>query len=162
MLILCAKYPILNCNLHCEKALAVKVFSAMPVSMVDEWAMSVVTWLNSPKRRQQKVKTVADHLIICGFDQLHKKVSFITKHTRITESTVSQKPFQKLVTVNWQDIHATIQQNPQTVSTMSKNNYDEENEVSDNEELNSPVDPTHDHYKWLDDGLQGGTRIWKV
>ncbi|PPQ89948.1 hypothetical protein CVT25_010090 [Psilocybe cyanescens] len=124
------------------KALAVKVFSAMPVSMVDEWAMSVVTWLNSPKRRQQKVKTVADHLIICGFDQLHKK-----------------KPFQKLVTVNWQDIHATIQQNPQTVSTMSKNNYDEENEVSDNEELNSPVDPTHDHYKWLDDGLQGGTRI---
>jgi hypothetical protein len=33
------------------KALAVKIFSAMPVSMVDERAMSVVTWLNSPRRK---------------------------------------------------------------------------------------------------------------
>ncbi|KAF8879442.1 hypothetical protein CPB84DRAFT_1852114 [Gymnopilus junonius] len=43
-------------------ALAVKVFSAMPVSMVDERAMSVVTWLNSPgmdeKRAPRKPVTV--------------------------------------------------------------------------------------------------------
>ena len=34
----------------------------MPVSMVDERAMSVVTWLNAPKRRRQKVSTMSDHL----------------------------------------------------------------------------------------------------
>lgn len=47
--------------------LAVKIFAAVPVSMVDERAMSVVTWLNGPKRRRQQVSTVSDHLIIRGF-----------------------------------------------------------------------------------------------
>lgn len=51
-----------------------KVFSAMPISMVDERAMSVVTWLNSPRRRRQKVSTIADHLVIRGFDQMDEKV----------------------------------------------------------------------------------------
>jgi hypothetical protein len=47
----------------------------MPISMVDERAMSVVTWLNGPRRtRRQKVSTVADHLVIGGFDQLNEKV----------------------------------------------------------------------------------------
>ncbi|KAF8151625.1 ribonuclease H-like domain-containing protein [Crassisporium funariophilum] len=55
-------------------ALAVKLFSAMPISMVDERAMSVVTWLNGARRRRQKVSTVADHLVIRGFDQLTEKV----------------------------------------------------------------------------------------
>jgi len=59
----------LNDDDYCNQALAVKVFSAMPISMVDERAMSVVTWLNSPRRRRQKVSTVADHLVIRGFDQ---------------------------------------------------------------------------------------------
>ena len=51
-----------------------KIFSAMPVSMVDERAMSVVTWLNAPKRRRQKISTVSDHLAIRGYDQLDEKV----------------------------------------------------------------------------------------
>ncbi|KAF8902221.1 ribonuclease H-like domain-containing protein, partial [Gymnopilus junonius] len=55
-------------------ALAVKIFSAMPISMVDERAMSVVTWLNSPRRKRQKVSTIADHLVIRGFDQMDEKV----------------------------------------------------------------------------------------
>lgn len=46
----------------------------MPISMVDERAMSVVTWLNGPRRRRQKVSTVSDHLVIRGFDQLNEKV----------------------------------------------------------------------------------------
>ena len=58
----------------CFQALAVKIFSAMPISMVDEHAMSIVTWLNGPRRRRQKVSTVADHLVIRGFDQLNEKV----------------------------------------------------------------------------------------
>jgi len=39
----------------------------MPTSMVDERAMSVVTWLNSPKRNRQAVATVANHLAIRNF-----------------------------------------------------------------------------------------------
>jgi len=48
------------------QALAVKIFSAVPISMVDERAMSVVRWLNSPKRKRQKVSTISDHLAIRG------------------------------------------------------------------------------------------------
>ncbi|KAI9439375.1 hypothetical protein F5148DRAFT_1352744 [Russula earlei] len=55
-------------------ALAVKIFSAMPVSMVDERAMSVVTWLNSPRWKRQKVPTIANQLIIRGFNQLDREI----------------------------------------------------------------------------------------
>jgi hypothetical protein len=51
-------------HIHFFKALAVKIFSAMPVSMVDKRAMSVVTWLNSPRQKRQQVPTMANHLII--------------------------------------------------------------------------------------------------
>jgi hypothetical protein len=51
-------------RIHFFKALTVKIFSVMPVSMVNECAMSVVTWLNSPRRKQQQVPTMANHLII--------------------------------------------------------------------------------------------------
>jgi hypothetical protein len=56
------------------KAPAVKIFSAVPVSMVDERAMSVVTWLNSSRRKQQQVPTMANHPIIRGFNQLDQEV----------------------------------------------------------------------------------------
>ena len=42
--------------------------------MVDERAMSVVTWLNSARRRRQKVSTVANHLVIRSFHQLTEEV----------------------------------------------------------------------------------------
>jgi hypothetical protein len=44
------------------QAVAVKIFSLMPTSMVDESAMSVVTWLNSPRRNRQGVATVSNHI----------------------------------------------------------------------------------------------------
>jgi hypothetical protein len=50
------------------------MFSAMPISMVDGRTMSVVTLLNGPRRRRQIKSTVADHLVIRGFDQLNEKV----------------------------------------------------------------------------------------
>ncbi|KAF8227168.1 hypothetical protein L208DRAFT_1366422 [Tricholoma matsutake] len=53
--------------------LAVKIFSAVPVSMVDERTMSVVTWLNSPRWKRQQVPTMANHLIIHGFNQLDQE-----------------------------------------------------------------------------------------
>jgi hypothetical protein len=61
-------------NITGAQALAVKIFSAIPTSIVDERAMSVVTWLNSPKRNRQSVDTVSNHLAIRNFAQLHDKV----------------------------------------------------------------------------------------
>lgn len=45
-------------------ALAVKVISATPISMVDERVMSVVSrdMANSPRRMRQKVSTVANRI----------------------------------------------------------------------------------------------------
>ncbi|KAG9225740.1 hypothetical protein CCMSSC00406_0009337 [Pleurotus cornucopiae] len=71
--------------------LAVKLFAAVPISMVDERAMSVVTWLNGPKRRRQLVSTVSDHLIIRGFLR-----------------NESQRKERKPVTINWRDISKDI------------------------------------------------------
>ncbi|KDR70754.1 hypothetical protein GALMADRAFT_254802 [Galerina marginata CBS 339.88] len=65
----------------------------MPVSMVDERAMSVVTRLNAPKGWRQKVSTMSNHLAIRGFNQMDEKGT-------------PRKP----VTVNCRDIRATINQ----------------------------------------------------
>jgi len=46
------------------KALAVKIFSTVPISMVDERVMLVVTWLNSLRWKWQQVPMMANHLII--------------------------------------------------------------------------------------------------
>ncbi|KAF9000850.1 hypothetical protein BDQ17DRAFT_1426878 [Cyathus striatus] len=37
-------------------ALTIKIFSVIPVSMADEHAMSVITWLNGPKHKSQTAK----------------------------------------------------------------------------------------------------------
>ncbi|CDO69056.1 hypothetical protein BN946_scf184992.g5 [Trametes cinnabarina] len=44
--------------------LAIKIFSVVPNSMADERLMSVISWINGPRRSGQDVQTVADHLTI--------------------------------------------------------------------------------------------------
>ncbi|KAJ7450604.1 ribonuclease H-like domain-containing protein [Mycena latifolia] len=51
-------------------ALAVKIFSASPVSMPDERGMSTITWINSDTRNRQEVSTVSDHMAIRGFNRM--------------------------------------------------------------------------------------------
>jgi len=46
------------------QSLAVKIFFAVPMSIVDERAMLAMTWLNSLKRNCQNVNTVSNHLAI--------------------------------------------------------------------------------------------------
>ncbi|KIJ10218.1 hypothetical protein PAXINDRAFT_86391 [Paxillus involutus ATCC 200175] len=45
-------------------ALAMKIFAAVPVSMTDERTMSMITWLNSPRRNRQDIETLQDHIKI--------------------------------------------------------------------------------------------------
>lgn len=65
----CSTHSLLSkiLTFYTMQAIAVKMFSLMPTSMVDERAMSVVTWLNSPKRNRQGVATVFNHLAIRNF-----------------------------------------------------------------------------------------------
>ena len=63
----------------------------MPVSMVDERAMSVVTWLNAPKCCCQKVLTMSDHLAIRGFNQMNEKVVDSIEHNTDLESLTYSK-----------------------------------------------------------------------
>jgi len=61
------------------QALAVEIFALMPVSMVEERAVSVMTWINSAKRSRQSVATVSNHLQIRQFEQsdVQNMLSFI-------------------------------------------------------------------------------------
>ncbi|KAF9241270.1 hypothetical protein BU15DRAFT_73385 [Melanogaster broomeanus] len=45
-------------------ALAMKNFAAVPISMVDERTMSMIRWLNSPRRSRQDIATLQDHVKI--------------------------------------------------------------------------------------------------
>jgi hypothetical protein len=71
-----------------HKALAIKIFSAVPVSMVEEHAMSTVKWMNTARQNRQNISTVLDQLIIQNFVQ--------------TLDSVNGRPKPpKPVTVNW-------------------------------------------------------------
>ena len=61
------------------QALAVKIFVLMPISMVEEHAVSVTTWIKSAKQSWQSVATVSDHLQIWQFEQsdVQNVLSFI-------------------------------------------------------------------------------------
>ncbi|KAG1823727.1 uncharacterized protein BJ212DRAFT_1574327 [Suillus subaureus] len=44
--------------------IAIKMFSAVPISMADERTMSTITWLNSPRRANQNLETLQNHIKI--------------------------------------------------------------------------------------------------
>ncbi|KIK76905.1 hypothetical protein PAXRUDRAFT_111413, partial [Paxillus rubicundulus Ve08.2h10] len=46
------------------QALALKIFSTVPISMANEHTMSTITWLNSPHHSTQGVGTLQDHIKI--------------------------------------------------------------------------------------------------
>ncbi|KAF8221595.1 hypothetical protein L208DRAFT_1103139, partial [Tricholoma matsutake] len=64
----------------------------MPVSMVEERAVSVTTWINSAKRSRQSVATVSNHLQIRQFEQ----------------SDVQNDRRKKPVSIRWRDMQSTI------------------------------------------------------
>jgi hypothetical protein len=41
-----------------------KIFASVPVSMTDERTMSMITWLNSPRRNRQDLEALQDHIKI--------------------------------------------------------------------------------------------------
>ncbi|KAG1838200.1 hypothetical protein DFJ58DRAFT_861777 [Suillus subalutaceus] len=47
-----------------RKALAIKLYSVVPVSMADERTVSTITWLNSPTRSRQDISTSKEHIQI--------------------------------------------------------------------------------------------------
>ncbi|KAH7920753.1 hypothetical protein BV22DRAFT_994908, partial [Leucogyrophana mollusca] len=73
-------------------ALACKLYSAVPVSMVDERTVSTITWLNSPRRARQEVDTLQNHIRIRQWHRYKPE---------------TKRPVHKPV-VKWRDMEATI------------------------------------------------------
>lgn len=70
-----------------------------------------------------------------------------------TNQTLIQESPQKPVTVNWQDIHATIQQTTLSVKKTANPASNDSDSEGKSSEMNTPSDPVEDPLKWLDDGL---------
>ena len=51
------------------QALAIKLYSMLPVLMLDERTMSTITWLNGPKHSKQKLGTLRQHIQIQQWDR---------------------------------------------------------------------------------------------
>ncbi|KAF9005248.1 hypothetical protein BDQ17DRAFT_1424372 [Cyathus striatus] len=115
--------------------ITIKIFSIVPVSIVDERAMSVVSWLNGPKHKSQKISTVADHLIICQYNQIMSE---------------KEKPKPKPLIIKWHDIHATIKKMNINIEEADDHEWDG-NETQQCE--THPQDPASNILKWLDEGL---------
>ncbi len=101
--------------------------------MVDERAMSVATWINSPKRNRQDVATVSNHLAIrSNFMDFQNAVRtpFIYDSLKLTEYSI---PPQRLLTVNWRDMKKTIfgkdDSDKSLVSTSSSTSGTESNTI---------------------------------
>ena len=142
------------------QALAVKIFALMPVSMVEERAVSVTTWINSAKRSRQSVATVSNHLQIRQFEQSHGDVQNVLSLSIISKSFISnvfdffsqQDRRKKPVSIRWREMQSTIhkprkpEMNPVALET----------EISGDEfsdlVAEDRIDPA-DGLQWLDDNL---------
>ncbi|PBK92255.1 hypothetical protein ARMGADRAFT_1031146 [Armillaria gallica] len=85
-------------------ALAIKVLSAMPVSMVEEHSVSFTTWINGAHRNRQNINMVSNHLTIHQFKQIHS-------------NAVKAEP--KPPSIKWRDMHMTIHQQLQAKKSNS-------------------------------------------
>ncbi len=50
--------------IYIRQVLALKLLAVVPNLMMDERTMSTITWMNSPRRARQHVKTLRDHIKI--------------------------------------------------------------------------------------------------
>ncbi|TFK60107.1 hypothetical protein BDN72DRAFT_883752 [Pluteus cervinus] len=112
--------------------LVLKIYSGMPVSMVEERAMSVITWINSDKRNRQKVSTVANHLQIRQSEQIN------APQKRVRKSAIE---------VRWRDMKCTVNGEFLKSKTKTGDKTQLPAEVPDLTEDQTTVDPL----QWLDD-----------
>uniref|UniRef100_A0A0W0F9T0 HAT C-terminal dimerisation domain-containing protein n=1 Tax=Moniliophthora roreri TaxID=221103 RepID=A0A0W0F9T0_MONRR len=130
-------------------ALAVKLYSVCPTSMVDEQQMSVISWLNSPKGNGQWVATIQNLAIIHSVHMLQTK---------------SQQKCP--MTVSWCDIKEVIGWHATTATPAAKviditsddsgtNSEDEDGEDNDVDLLIEDSDKSAmDNMKWVDELAQ--------
>ncbi|KAF9240690.1 hypothetical protein BU15DRAFT_73917 [Melanogaster broomeanus] len=75
--------------------LAMKIFAAVPVSMTDERTMSMITWLNSPRRNRQDIETLRDHIKIRHWHRTGPGAK---------DENIKHKPLLK-----WRDVESTLE-----------------------------------------------------
>ncbi|KAG2132129.1 uncharacterized protein EDB93DRAFT_1340200 [Suillus bovinus] len=74
-------------------ALAIKLYSVVPVLMADKRTVSTITWLKSPTRSRQDISTLKEHIQI---HQWHRWQADMSKEPTVAPS------------VKWRDMYATI------------------------------------------------------
>ncbi|KAG1748531.1 hypothetical protein EDD22DRAFT_1003872 [Suillus occidentalis] len=78
-----------------ENALAIKLYSVVPVSMADKRTVSTITWLHSPTWSRQDISTLKEHI------QIHQ-----WHHWQVDPIAPTVTP-----SVKWRDMYATIHVN---------------------------------------------------
>lgn len=71
------------------QALAIKLYSVVPVSMADERTVSTVTWLNSPTRSRQDIATLKETIQIRQWHRWKPDVSFSCSFGLLKDSCTS-------------------------------------------------------------------------
>ena len=109
--------------------------------MVDERAMSIITWLNAPRQKQQVVSTVSNHLAIQNFNRMDTSVSRVYAYLdsiSLSHITSNQQDKQKEpVTINWCNIKADIKHPPMSAKKPREDgNIAEDDKSSDTNPIN--------------------------
>ncbi|OAX43104.1 hypothetical protein K503DRAFT_234294 [Rhizopogon vinicolor AM-OR11-026] len=113
-------------------ALAIKLYSVVPVSMADERTVSTITWLNSPTRSRQDIATLKETIQIRQW------------HRWKTDSTAPKVA----PSVKWRDMYATILgKQPEALTVVPPPVRPPTGDTID-----SGMDDDTDDGKWLADG----------
>ena len=91
------------------QALAIKLYSVVPVSMADKRTVSTITWLKSPTRSRQDISTLKEHIQI---HQWHRWQADMSKEPTVAPS------------VKWRDMYATIHGKHETPPVLSRHPLD--------------------------------------
>ncbi|KAF9442029.1 hypothetical protein P691DRAFT_849910 [Macrolepiota fuliginosa MF-IS2] len=60
------------------QAVAMKICSVIPISMVDKWAMSIIKWVNNFCKGWQEVVTVSNHLTVQNWTRINHQRARVT------------------------------------------------------------------------------------
>ncbi|KAJ7810560.1 ribonuclease H-like domain-containing protein [Mycena leptocephala] len=132
-------------------SLALKLYSAVPHSMADERTVSVITWMNSPLRNQQKVDTIFSFAQIRAYYRDQAKQKTLSEGTAKTHAAARPDPEVKFYNIE-RDIQGTNEED----DDMELNSEDINEIIDSDDELDVAAatgadSATKSKIDWLDE-----------
>ncbi|KAK1223490.1 hypothetical protein PQX77_013648 [Marasmius sp. AFHP31] len=141
-------------------AIAIKIFSALPTSMTEERAVSIVTWINSARRNKQSVATVSQQLRVRQWyrmDEASKTKDRLSVKWRDLPATVHRplrsRPAQKPSTATGSFEDTT----PTAASTAAASTNQASLEEGEDDDEDEDVE---DALRWLDEPQEEDIWAW--